>query len=91
MHSEEYLDDLRQSRVLDPSNVAVIRGFIAAFEACETVAETRAFVQELRSIVGSQFLSQMSVHVRKDPTMLHRYLNVINGTLEKWERDNGTR
>lgn len=86
MKAAEYIDDLKKSKVLDPTNVAVVKGFVAAYEDCSSLKETRLFVQSLRELVGSQFLEQLATQVRKDPTLTHRYLAGINRALEEWER-----
>lgn len=86
MKAEQYLEDLRNTRVLDPTNLAVIKGFILAYESCKTPEETISFVEQLKSIVGSQFLQQLSQQVSGDPAFTHRYLAAINSILEQVEK-----
>lgn len=85
MTPQEYLKDIRESRIVDPENEAVVKGFVTAYEACTTVEGAVEFVRELRGLVGTQFMQQMAQEVRRDPALTHRYLRVVNRMLEKLE------
>lgn len=85
MTPNEYLKDIRESRIVDPENEAVVKGFVNAYEACASVEAAVEFVRELRGLVGTQFMQQLARAVRSDPTLTHRYLKVVNNLLEQLE------